>query len=246
MNDHIAKPFVPGDLYATLARWLPQRVPDERLAVAVTAAPTAAAPADAALDELAAIEGLAPERGLPYCRHDVDRYLAFLTRFCAGAERDLAACRAALAAGDRDQARRAIHSLGGTTMLAGAIAIGSKCDRLSAELRQGAATREVVAEIAGLDAAVAALGRAVGAISGRRPAPVAPNDEVVGRVCAEIRELLELGDTRVHAVAAANHPALERALDGSAAVFERHLARFDYEAALRLINRAGRATAGTG
>jgi len=248
MNDHIAKPFVPAELYATLARWLPQRAPDERLAVAGTVATTAAVPAppDPALAELAAIEGLAPDRGLPYCRHDVGRYLAFLARFCAGAERDLAACRAALAAGDRDQARRAIHSLGGTTMLAGAIAIGSKCDRLSAELRQGAATHVVVAELAAVDAAVAALGQAVGAIVGRRPAAAAPSDEAVARACAEIRELLEQGDTRVHAVAAANRPAIERALDGSAALFQRHLARFDYEAALRLIGRAGRPAAGAG
>ena len=243
MNDHIAKPFVPAELYATIARWLPQRAPSQVPATGSADRPVAEppGPADPTLAELAAIEGLSPERGLPYCRHDVGRYLALLGRFCAGAERDLAACRAALEAGDRDQARRAIHSLGGTTVVAGATAIAAKCDALSAALRQGAALDEAAAELAGLIAAVVVLRSAVADIAARRPAPpAAPDDELVQQVCAEVRELLAAGDTRIHAVAAANRPALERALGGGAAAFDGHLARFDYEAALRLIERAQR------
>jgi len=139
MDDHVAKPIEPQELFQALLKWVKPRE-------------GAAAPADAQPQLLFApstpgkdapqipegIEGLDTALGLKRVLGKVPRYVSMLEKYVAGQSGTVAALREALATGDRETATRLAHTTKGVSGNIGATVVQQRAEALETALQQGA------------------------------------------------------------------------------------------------------------
>lgn len=127
MNDHVAKPIDPDDLYAVLGRWI--GVPE--LATPVSEAGGAAPPfVHDTVDSRAGMERVLGKR---------DRYLSMLARFLDGQAEAGSRIRAALQAGDFDAAEREAHTSRAVAANIGAMALAVYANGIETAVRAAGA-----------------------------------------------------------------------------------------------------------
>jgi two-component system sensor histidine kinase/response regulator len=132
MNDFVAKPIRPADLYEVLAHWLgpaadtgPDRLP----------APEAGP--DDGLGLLASVKGLDVARGLSYMPGGDGKIYLSMLRLYVTTQRDAQAkLRDALAAGDLEQAHRLAHSCKGSSATIGAMVVHGLAEELELALAE--------------------------------------------------------------------------------------------------------------
>ncbi|MBI5108310.1 MAG: response regulator [Rhodocyclales bacterium] len=127
MNDFVAKPVSPEQLYAALAKWLPARTDGET-------SHSTPAEADAAT-RLPEIDGLDTARGLVLLRGNVNTYRRLLGLFSTGHGDDAARIAEARRADDRASLRRIAHDLKGSAGSIGAMSLAAAATALDTALR---------------------------------------------------------------------------------------------------------------
>jgi two-component system, sensor histidine kinase and response regulator len=129
MNDFVAKPVEPHVLHATLLKWLP--VPSEE--------PTGRLAEEQLLERLRALPDINVDAGLHVVRNKAKQYLHLLSMFGELHSKDIEKLRAALAGGDREEARIVTHTLKGVAGNIGADPLKQSAARLEAAIKDGQA-----------------------------------------------------------------------------------------------------------
>lgn len=110
MNDFVAKPVNPEDLFATLIKWLPVREGE----ILTSSTPVQGQDKDSALHkQLKSIDALELEIGLRYMRGDLACYLKYLRQFDNNHSEDMVQLRRLLKVGKYNDAKRIAHSIKG-------------------------------------------------------------------------------------------------------------------------------------
>jgi PAS domain S-box-containing protein len=139
MNDHVAKPVDPQDLYAMLIKWLPRQAAPLEPPPAVSTLPGA----DGLMAALSAISGLDTGIGLNAVRGRVSSYTRLLGTFTQSHADDPARLAELLAGGQSADALRLAHSLKGAAGTLGISAIQQAAASLEAALRHEASETEI-------------------------------------------------------------------------------------------------------
>jgi two-component system sensor histidine kinase/response regulator len=238
MNDHLAKPIDPDHLYATLERWLKPTQSGERRPAGQGSADETA---QACMVPLREVPGLDVAAGLRLARGREKLYLSLLRRYIDN-QRDFPAfLEAAILAADWQSAVRLAHTLKGLSGQIGAQTLRAMAELLEMALKE----RESMNVIDSLRGQIAdLLGHLIAAIEASLPesitVPAAREIDIqqFREVCANLVPQLESGAFSAGHVLEAHEALLRAGLGSSFEAIKAAIHEFDYEAALRELNKA--------
>jgi len=231
MNDFVAKPVDPEQLYASLARWLPKPA----------SSPLATGAEDVALPPaLLAIPGLDTRQGLKALNGRRAPYLRLLRLYATEHAQDMARLRECISRGERDQAGMLAHTLKGSSGNLGVTQVQRLAGELEAAIRAGRDSREIERMAGALDGELQPLRTAL--LAALPQAAVAFDAGVdwgpVRQVMDELEPLLEAGDFQASQLIQAHGALLRAALGPESEQLARQIAHFLYAEALDTLHRA--------
>jgi two-component system sensor histidine kinase/response regulator len=130
MNDHIAKPVNPAEMFATLARWINPSVRSEPIPAALARTVDAGPP-------MPRLPGIQVEQAIQRLGGDTASYIALLDKFRRRNRGAVAEIRLALTEGIRGNAERIAHTLKSVAGALGAASLQGKAADLEIRIREG-------------------------------------------------------------------------------------------------------------
>jgi two-component system sensor histidine kinase/response regulator len=181
MNDHVAKPIDPDQLWRTLVKWIQPL----NATAGTTIARKSVSKVETTLPAVAPIAGLDMKLGLQHALGRQALYVSLLRKFVLGQQEFPTQLAAALAQLDWQTAERLAHTLKGLCAQIGASALRGEAERLETAIRQ----REEPASFASLQLTVLRqLSEMMDAITATLPAEAA-TPASAGVDAQQLREL---------------------------------------------------------
>jgi PAS domain S-box-containing protein len=235
MNDHIAKPIDPDQLFGVLLRWI-RRADRDGKAASVASAHAPDGQASAA--DLA-ISGIDVRAGLKRTGGNLRRYEILLRKFAEQQSVTIDAMKSALSAGDRATAERAAHSLKGAAGTLGANALSEAAARAETAIKSGRGEEEAIGSLShALTAVLADLRAALPEDTGGNGAGRSPGDRAsVQEPLARLKVLLEADDGEAADFIVDAKPRLAGVLTpAEIKTLADRVGNFDFEAALKCLS----------
>jgi signal transduction histidine kinase/DNA-binding response OmpR family regulator len=233
MNDHVAKPIEPDDLWKVLLKWIKPR---RSAAAAAEINPQAAQDADLP----SGIEGLDMVSGLRRVLGKKPLYLSMLRKFVAGQKSATAEILKALEGNDWDTAERLAHTLKGVSGNIGATGLQQLAEKLEAAIKERQ-PRKVVDNR--LDELKNPLENLIAQLEQKLPeergkTAVTVDQEKLKSVCNKLEALLADNDAEAGDVLDANANLLNAAFPNHYRKIDDGIRSFDFEAALAALRAA--------
>jgi len=236
MNDHIAKPIDPDQLFGVLLRWLRRAAGDAK---GLTTVPTTrTAESQASTIELA-VPGIDVRAGLKRTGGNLRRYEILLRKFAEQQSGTITTIRGALSAGDAATAERAAHSLKGAAGTLGAHALAEVAANAETAVKSGHGIDEAVRLLSlALDAVLANLRAALPADgSGNGVTPVTGDPASVKDPLIRLKQLLETDDGEAADFIIDAKPRLAGVLTSTEIrTLSDRVGNFDFDAALNCLS----------
>jgi len=236
MNDHVAKPIDPDDLWAKLLKW----VKPQTNTVKKTKRLLKSTPAATFIPEN--IEGLNTDLGLKRVMGKKTLYLSLLRKFSDGQKLAATQITSALDSGDYTTAERIAHSLKGLAGTIGAEELQSQSAAVEAAIHLHEQRDSIDNLTESLSVTLNAL---VTALQNTLPEDAADehtetnlNHKELKELCLKMSELLEAGDIEVNSFLETNQDLLQKGLGQAYAAILNAINSFDYELALSRLQKA--------
>lgn len=235
MNDHVAKPIDPDEMFAALMRWIP-----DRLKIVETEGETVSSepPASALIsnDSLADVQGLDMKAGLRRVLNKRDSYINLLRKFVAGQEDSPNRIRRALEAQQPQDAEREAHTLKGVAGNIGATILQEAAANVEAAIKAALGTDGLNPMIVEMEEILSELNRAIGVALPEEETTSPESVEVdwieLAEIVTRLESLLADDNTEATDVFMGNAKALQAAFGSGAARMKRALEEYDFETAL--------------
>jgi len=239
MNDHVAKPIDPDELFTVLLRWVEPRSgiraqPD----IAIPASSPRGPAADPASETLT-ITGIDTKSALRRTGGNRLRYEALLRKFAQPSQGGVEEIRAALAAGDVSTAARAAHSLKGAAANLGAAELAENAAKVEHAIMSGANAEQTLHNLASSLMVVIEAIRS--ALPVERVAPIdatrSSNPGTVLQPLTRLKTLLKHDDGEAADFILEARPVLSKVLtETEIASLTDSVGNFDFEAALKSLS----------
>jgi two-component system sensor histidine kinase/response regulator len=228
MNDHLAKPIEPDELWQALLKWIP---PQANAPETSSIPSVSAAVASPAIPQN--IPGLEVQEGLRRVLGKQALYLSMLRKFVAGQADTPNQLVQALAEGKRADAERLAHSLRGVAGNIGAMEIHRLATDVETAIREQYSEDHTETLIQQLRLS---LGELIGHLEDQLPVEQRPEIGFVDRqqldaVCHRLAELLAEDDAEAADVLQENAGLLSQAFPQDYGKIEAGIHQFDFEAA---------------
>jgi two-component system sensor histidine kinase/response regulator len=237
MNDHLAKPIEPDQLFAALKRWIKRS--------GAVQSPKVAQPAESAAGAFVElpeqVEGLDCSLGLRRVLGKRPAYRSLLERFVTSQQGAIEQLRTALGSGDIEGAERVAHTLKGVAGNIGATTLQKAAEKLEGRIRARETGPALKASIALTGELLSSLVTALAAwFAAHATAPPAalPGQEKIEEVVNRLAELLAEDSASSARVFADNAELLRAAFPAIFKSLEKAIRNFDFESALEMVRGA--------
>ena len=233
MNDHVAKPIEPEELWKALLKWIKPR---HSTPVSAKVKPQTAAQADLP----SSIDGLDMTGGLRRVRGKKPLYLSMLRKFVTGQKSAIPAILKALEGNDWDSAERLAHTLKGVSGNIGATDLQRLAEELETAIKEHQPRVAVDVGLAGLkqplDTLIARLEQILPEEQARTVVVV--DSENLEAVRHQLEALLADDDAKAVALFDAHADLLGAAFPSHYREIERSIRSFNFAAALEALHAA--------
>jgi two-component system sensor histidine kinase/response regulator len=244
MNDHVAKPIDPEELFAALLKWIP--APPPSAGVQSKAIEPATIEAKISEDAIAAIPGLDVQAGLKRVLNRRASYEGLLRKFVTGQANAVKAVRSRLEAGEREAAQRTAHTLKGIAGTIGATALQERAAVVEHAVKSGQPESEMTPALDRTEEELARLVQAIIAAlpaeQAEGPAPAEIDWAHAKQIVARIETLLANDDSEAVEVFNQNASLLRAACGNVASSIAKDIAGFMFPNALSALRQVKSAT----
>jgi PAS domain S-box-containing protein len=232
MNDHIAKPIDPEDLWKMLLKWIKPKRPIEAV-MATTALVRPQVVSDVSLP--VGIEGLDITAGLRHVLGKKPLYLSMLRKFVVGQKSVVAEIRKALESKLWDNAERLTHTLKGVAGNIGASGLQQLAEKLEIAIKERRPPKEIDARLDDvklpLEKLIVQLELQLTMEQGKTAA-IAIDEKKLNAICTDLEALLGYDDAAAVGVLDANADLLKAAFPNHYGLIDNRIRSYDFEAAL--------------